>query len=83
MRRRPPTLAALLAVVALVATGSQFGKDKPGPDDAATAFLDSWSRGDVAGAAGRTDAAPPRPARCSGWTRRSATAPSSPPRSAR
>jgi hypothetical protein len=55
VRRRPPTLAALLAVVALLASGCFFGKDKPGPDDAASAFLDSWSRGDVAGAAARTD----------------------------
>ncbi len=55
MRRRPPTLAALLAVVALLASGCFLGKDKPGPEDAASAFLDSWSSGDVATAAGRTD----------------------------
>ena len=56
MRRRSPTLAALLAVVALLASGCFLGKDKPGPDDAATAFLDDWSRGDLAGAAGRRQA---------------------------
>ena len=55
MRRRPPTLAALLAIVALLASGCFLGKDKPGPEDAASAFLDSWSSGDVAAAAGRTD----------------------------
>jgi len=55
VRRRPPTLAALLAVVALLASGCFLGKDKPGPEDAASAFLDSWSSGDVATTAGRTD----------------------------
>jgi cell division protein FtsI/penicillin-binding protein 2 len=55
VRRRPPTLAALLATVALLASGCFLGKDKPGPDDAATAFLTGWSAGDVAAAAGATD----------------------------
>jgi len=55
VRRRSPTLAVLLAVVALLASGCFLGKGKPGPGDAASAFLDSWSSGDVAGAAGHTD----------------------------
>ena len=53
MRRRP--LVALLAAVALLASGCFLGKDKPGPDDAATAFLTAWSGNDTAGAAGHTD----------------------------
>jgi cell division protein FtsI/penicillin-binding protein 2 len=53
VRRR--SLAALLAAVALLASGCFLGKDKPGPDDAATAFLTAWSGNDTAGAAGRTD----------------------------
>jgi cell division protein FtsI/penicillin-binding protein 2 len=53
VRRR--SLAALLAAVALLASGCFLGKDKPGPDDAANAFLTAWSGNDAAGAAARTD----------------------------
>jgi cell division protein FtsI/penicillin-binding protein 2 len=52
---RPRPLAVLLAAVALLASGCFLGKDKPGPDDAASAFLTAWSGNDTAGAAGRTD----------------------------
>jgi cell division protein FtsI/penicillin-binding protein 2 len=55
VRRRSPTLAALIAVVALLASGCFLSKDKPGPDDTARAFLDAWSSNDVARATGYTD----------------------------
>jgi cell division protein FtsI/penicillin-binding protein 2 len=55
LRRRPPTLAALIAIVGLLASGCFLSKDKPGPEDSAKAFLDSWSSNDIAGASGHTD----------------------------
>ena len=47
--------AALLAAVALTATGCSLFRDDPKPDPAARAFLDAWARGDVAAAASATD----------------------------
>jgi cell division protein FtsI/penicillin-binding protein 2 len=55
LRRRPSTLAALIAIVGLLTSGCFLSKDKPGPEDTAKAFLDSWSNNDIAGASGHTD----------------------------
>jgi cell division protein FtsI/penicillin-binding protein 2 len=55
VRRRPSTFAALTAVVAVLASGCFLSKDKPGPGDAAQAFLDSWAGNDIPNAAARTD----------------------------
>jgi cell division protein FtsI/penicillin-binding protein 2 len=46
---------ALLAAVAVTATGCSLFGHSAKPDPAARAFLDAWARGDVAGAAAATD----------------------------
>lgn len=56
MRRRTPTIAALLVIVALLASGCFWNKDKPGPGDLAQAFLTAWSGEDIPNAAAQTDA---------------------------
>ncbi|HEY6748122.1 MAG TPA: penicillin-binding transpeptidase domain-containing protein [Mycobacteriales bacterium] len=55
MRRRPPTIAALLVIVALLASGCFLKKDKPGPADSGQAFLTAWAGNDAAAAAATTD----------------------------
>jgi cell division protein FtsI/penicillin-binding protein 2 len=55
VRRRPPTIAALLVIVALLASGCFLKKDKPGPGDTAVGFLTGWAGSNAAAAAGTTD----------------------------
>jgi cell division protein FtsI/penicillin-binding protein 2 len=55
VRRRPPTIAALLVIVALLSSGCFLKKDPPGPGDLAQAFLTAWSGGDIPNAAAQTD----------------------------
>lgn len=55
MRRRPPTVAALLVIVALLASGCFLKKDEPGPDDLAQAYLAAWSGDDIPNAAAQSD----------------------------
>jgi cell division protein FtsI/penicillin-binding protein 2 len=47
--------AALLAALAVTASGCSVFRDAPEPDPAARAFLDAWARGDVAAAGNATD----------------------------
>ncbi|HEV7657053.1 MAG TPA: penicillin-binding transpeptidase domain-containing protein [Mycobacteriales bacterium] len=55
MRRRSPTFAALIVIVALLASGCWWNKKESGPSDAAQAFLAAWAGGDVPNAAAQTD----------------------------
>jgi len=49
---------ALLAALAVIASGCSVFRHGPRPDPAAQAFLDAWARGDVAAAGNATDDPP-------------------------
>ncbi len=80
-RRRSPALPRRRCPARLAAASS--ARTSPGPTTPARAFLDSWSRGDVAGAAGRTDDAARATGALDALARRSATRQAHARRSAR